>query len=156
MFNYKVARLIFNPKFDGCIWYCVPKTLVTTKAWSKVCCSLSNSQKRHLTTKKLRSNELWFPTPLILTNKNLCLSLPWKICEVISNVWILWCEHTYQVVDYPFITTFCKKIHGDIKLIELVMVQIIGSMEYEHCSFIFTMMKNKLHNQLTMHLELVI
>jgi len=39
---------------------------------------------------------------------------------------------------------------------ELVMVQIIGSMEYEHCSFIFTIMKSKVHNQLTMHLKLVI
>ncbi len=39
--------------------------------------------------------------------------------------------------------------------VELVIVQVIGSIKGEWCFFIFTFMKPKLQNQLTIHLELV-
>jgi hypothetical protein len=43
-----------------------------------------------------------------------------------------------------------------MRLIKLVIVQFIGFLEDEWCFFIFTFMKTKLKNQMTMHLELVI
>jgi len=49
-----------------------------------------------------------------------------------------------------------NKILEYIKLVELVVVQVIGSIEDECCSSMLTFTKNKLQNQLTMHLELVI
>jgi len=43
-----------------------------------------------------------------------------------------------------------------IKLVELAIVKVIGSIEDEHSFFMLTFMKTKLWNRLTMHLELVI
>jgi hypothetical protein len=41
-------------------------------------------------------------------------------------------------------------------LVELVVVQVIGSVKDEWCFSAFTFMKTKLNNQLMKHLELVI
>jgi hypothetical protein len=49
-----------------------------------------------------------------------------------------------------------KKILEYIKLVELVVVQMIGSIEDEQCFFTLTFMKTKLKNLLMKHLELII
>jgi len=49
-----------------------------------------------------------------------------------------------------------NKIPKYIKLVELVIVQVIGSVENKHCFSMLTFMTTKSWNQLTMHLELVI
>jgi hypothetical protein len=41
-------------------------------------------------------------------------------------------------------------------LVELAIVQVIGSIENKHCFSTLTFMTTKSWNQLTMHLELVI
>jgi len=51
---------------------------------------------------------------------------------------------------------FVKKILEYIKLVELVIVQVIGSVEDERCFSTLTFMKTKLQNILTTHVELVI
>ncbi len=51
---------------------------------------------------------------------------------------------------------FVKKILEYIKLAELVIVQVIGSVEDERCFSTLTFMKTKLQNILTTHVELVI
>ncbi len=43
-------RSITSQKFDGCIWYCVPTTLITTKIRNKVWCSFGSSQRCPLLT----------------------------------------------------------------------------------------------------------
>jgi hypothetical protein len=43
-----------------------------------------------------------------------------------------------------------------VKLVELAMVQIIGSMEDERCFSTLAFMKSKLQNRLTTHLPLVV
>jgi len=43
-----------------------------------------------------------------------------------------------------------------IKLVELAMVQIIGSVEDERCLSTLTFMKSKLHNKLTIHFLIVV
>ncbi len=49
-----------------------------------------------------------------------------------------------------------QKILEYIKLVELVVVQMIGSIKDECCFSTFTFMKTKLNNRLTKHVELVI
>jgi len=49
-----------------------------------------------------------------------------------------------------------NKILEFIKLVELAIVKVFGSIEDEHYFFMLTFMKKKLWNRLTMHLELVI
>ncbi len=51
---------------------------------------------------------------------------------------------------------FEHKILEYIKLVELLVVQVIGLVEDEQCFSKLTIMKTKLRNQLTVHLELVI
>jgi hypothetical protein len=41
-------------------------------------------------------------------------------------------------------------------LAEIAMVQIVGSVEDEHCFSMLAFMKSKLHNRLTTHLPLVV
>jgi len=43
-----------------------------------------------------------------------------------------------------------------IKMVEIAVVQVIGSMEDEWCFSMFSFMKTKLRNQLTTHLDVVI
>jgi len=43
-----------------------------------------------------------------------------------------------------------------VKLAEMAMVQIVGSVENEHCFFTLAFMKSKLRNGLITHLRLVV
>ncbi len=49
-----------------------------------------------------------------------------------------------------------NKLLKYVKLVELAIVKVIGSIEDEHYFSMLTFMKTKLWNRLTMHLELVI
>ncbi len=105
-------------------------------------------------------NEVWVPTLFsttvfdlhrflfVLTMKNnakLTMQKPFdlnsftKLWRFLSSSWIF--EH--QILEY-------------IKLIELVVVQVIGLVENEQCFPNLIFMKTKLRNQLTVNLELVI
>jgi hypothetical protein len=55
-----------------------------------------------------------------------------------------------------FISNSEQKILEYIKLVELVVVQVIGSVKDEWCFSTFTFMKTRLNNQLMKHLELII
>jgi hypothetical protein len=61
----------------------------------------------------------------------------------------MWCLGTrFQVLSSSFLKY--------VKLVELVMVQIVGSMEDERCFYTLAFMKSKLQNKLTTHLPLVV
>jgi hypothetical protein len=57
-------------------------------------------------------------------------------------------------MEYPFLieNIFKQKIHDNIKLIELAIVQVIGLIKDECCFSTFTFMNTKSRNWLTMHL----
>jgi D-arabinose 5-phosphate isomerase GutQ len=62
---------------------------------------------------------------------------------------IMWCLVTTSQVLVCNFTYFGK-------LAEMAMVQIVGSVEDEHCFFTLALMKSKLRNKLTTHLPLVV
>jgi hypothetical protein len=50
----------------------------------------------------------------------------------------------------------CSKLSEWLKLVELSMAMVLGSMEGERCFFNLSFMKSKLRNQLTTHLDLMV
>ncbi len=61
---------------------------------------------------------------------------------------IMWCLVT---TSHVLVCTFPKYV----KLVEMAMVQIVGSVEDEHCFYMLAFMKSKFHNKLTTHLPLL-
>jgi hypothetical protein len=61
----------------------------------------------------------------------------------------LWCKISTFVV-------FNFNLSEDIKLVEIIVVQVIGLVENEWTFNTITFMKNKLHNCLSTHLDLCI
>jgi len=54
------------------------------------------------------------------------------------------------------ILSFCYNFPEYVKLVEMAMVQIMGSVEDECCFSMLAFMKSKLHNRLITHLHLVV
>jgi hypothetical protein len=60
---------------------------------------------------------------------------------------------------WPLVTTSRILIYNFpkyVKLTKMAMVQIVGSVEDEHCFSTLVFMKSKLHNMLTTHLPFVV
>jgi hypothetical protein len=76
---YKVARLIPNPRFDGCIWGCVPPKLLQLENLKvRFAIHLAILKTTFCQPKKLVFNKVWVPrmfSPLPLTFNFFCLSL---------------------------------------------------------------------------------
>jgi hypothetical protein len=76
---YKVARLISNPRFDGCIWGCVLAILLQLENLKmRFATHLAILKATFCQRKKVVLNKVWVPRmflPLPLTFKFFCLSL---------------------------------------------------------------------------------
>jgi hypothetical protein len=82
---YKVARSIPNPRFDGCIWSCVPSILVQLENLKVMFdIHLAILKVTFCQPKKVVLNKVWIRkmfSPLPLTFKFFCLSLFYeKLC----------------------------------------------------------------------------
>jgi hypothetical protein len=82
---------------------------------------------------------------LTMKSNATCVAPPFDL-NLLTKMWHL--VTTFRV----FLSSFSKYV----KLVELAMVQIIGSVEDEKCFSILALMKSKLRNMLTTHLTLVV
>jgi hypothetical protein len=87
-----------------------------------------------------KGSSLYFPWRTIL-------ELPW-ILHMISTLWFDYGKGTSQIVIHCILKY--------IKLAEIVIVQVIGSMEDEHTFNTISFMRSKFKNRFTSHLDLVI
>jgi hypothetical protein len=93
---------------------------------------------------KLKAQASFFKMTM-LANSAAAMNLPLN-CNPCFKMWALLTIN--QII--------CSKLSKWLKLVELSMAMVLGSVEGERCFFNLFIMKNKLRNWLTTHLNLMV